>query len=763
MITDAIELPRQDSLLASLSDLNRIGAAINRATSDPATGLADTLRLIAEGAAELLDHSHEVADGGHDHRVSVVLYAYNPQLNAFEPQQRMTSGIAVPDDSAHGDAPRGDGLGIRALKRRQRVISYEESDLEIHPHMRAAGALVGLCYPLVVADKMVGALYVYLHDERPFSRLDLLLLDNFVNQSAMAIHRVQQLGQIQRNLARKEEELSRLRRADLLISSRMRLDDTLETILFMALEVTDARYGILRLVDRAEQTLVTRAIVGDDLGRPAVESLPINATSITGWVAKHRQPLCIEDVRTGRWARLYYPLDHDLEMRAELAVPLIGAGGRLEGVINLESPQVGAFSEEDNLLLQSLATQAVIALQEVRLLDALQEIAEWFLTRPTAQVNAHLVELAVELLNAPLAALWTIDGDDLVLQAACGAHALSDRFPIDSSHAGRAIRDRRLFQTEEVHGDPLFAEPALSPPDGWTQAMIAPLLSEKDGAPVGALAVCNRQDHPGQFSGSDWDKKVLTILAHQAALAVRNAAHQEALRIAREQRSAAETFAAVGDIAANLLHRLNNKIGIIPVRVEGIQDKCAPALAADDYLAHNLAAIEQSAVEAMAEVRDSLFYLRPLELAPVDIDGVVAEAIAAAKLPSGIRVETSGLDDLPAVMAGQRRLALVFINLLENAATAMEGSGEIEISGGMHKGWVEIAVRDQGPGIAPTLHERIFEFNYSGAKRASGKLGFGLWWVKTLMARFGGAISVESDGQSGTTFWLRLPVEGPEP
>ena len=55
---------------------------------------------------------------------------------------------------------------------------------------------------------------------------------------------------------------------------------------------------------------------------------------------------------------------------------------------------------------------------------------------------------------------------------------------------------------------------------------------------------------------------------------MQNTAHLEALRLAEDQRATPETFAAIGDIAANLLHRLNNKVGTIPVRVEGIQDKC---------------------------------------------------------------------------------------------------------------------------------------------------------------------------------------------
>ena len=79
--------------------------------------------------------------------------------------------------------------------------------------------------------------------------------------------------------------------------------------------------------------------------------------------------------------------------------------------------------------------------------------------------------------------------------------------------------------------------------------------------------------------------------------------------------------------------------------------------------------------------------------------------------------------------------------------------------------WVEIAVHDDGPGIPPELHDRIFEFNFSRTEHAragsarAGNLGFGLWWVKSLMVRLGGSVTVDSDGQQGTTFYLRLPRE----
>jgi signal transduction histidine kinase len=237
--------------------------------------------------------------------------------------------------------------------------------------------------------------------------------------------------------------------------------------------------------------------------------------------------------------------------------------------------------------------------------------------------------------------------------------------------------------------------------------------------------------------------------------------HLEALRTAQEQRALAETFAAVGDIAANLLHQLNNKIGAIPVRVQGIQDKCEALVAADRYLSSNLVEIERSASEAMEAVRVNLSQLRPITLAEVSVAECVREALSEARLPDSLRVELRELDAMPPVLAGQRSLAWVFANLLQNAAEAQNGQGSIVVEGHLIDREVDITISDDGPGISPQLHEKIFEWNYSSQKsQRTGGLGFGLWWVKTLMARLGGTVSVESDGRHGTTFHLRLPLVG---
>ena len=745
------------SLYDALASLNRIGEAISRMGADEHTRLEDILRLVVESAVQVVPDA------------SAVIYAYDARAQRFDTASRVAAGAHA--EPLSGDEPRAKGMGMRAVRERRRVLSYEEDDLDIHPVKRAAGARVVACFPLIVADTPLGALYVYLHEERAFSRLELLMLENFVNQAAIAMYHAQRLARVRQDLERKREELHRLHRAGLLISSRLRLEDTLEAILHMALDVTGARYGILRLVDETGENLVTGAIAGERLSRPAVESLPINATSITGWVAKYRQPLCIADVRQSPWSRIYYPLDYDIEMRSELAVPLVGANGRLEGVVNLESPRVGAFTEEDSHLLQALATQAVIAIQEARLLDALQEIAWRLLTEPLDAVFARLVALARSLLNAATATIWTLEGDTLVLRASGDTDVPVDRIPLGDSLIGYSVRQRRAVISPNVQEDPRFHRPDLAREQGWGPALVVPMLIGDERTPLGALSVywptsfaatSPPSKEGGRSNGvvvSDWDRKVLTILAHYGALAVHKARHQQALQEAQEQRAVAEAFAALGDVAANVLHQLNNKVGTIPVRVEGIQDKCADVLAGHPYLQENLRAIEESAREALDAVRESLGLLRPLHPMPVSIVQCVHEALNAVTLPPSVRVHLHGLDDLPRVMADRRSLTLVFVNLLENASEAMQGTGYIHVHGRLQNGEVQVRVKDTGPGIPPEVRARIFDFNVSHREgERSQRLGFGLWWVKTLMVRLGGRVWVEGDDGAGSTFVLSLPV-----
>jgi len=705
-------------LLEALAILNQISNAINHIGSDAASQNDLSLQLIVESAIRVVPGS------------SAVIYTYDQTTGKFEKESRVSAepegrkqpeGIDKPDD-----APRSGGIGMRTIQRRSKSLSYEEPDLDVHPYHAALGVKAVACFPLIVAEQVVGILYIYLHEERQFTHLEQLMLDNFVNQAAMAIYHSRRLATIKRDLTRKDEELNQLRRVGLLISSRVRLEETLDSILQLALEITNAQYGIFRLLDKNGEFLVTRAVSGIQFEKPLTEKLPLTGNSIMAHVARTREPLLISDLLQDPWSNIYYPLDSKLEMRSELAVPLINASGRLEGVLNLESPNLGGFSEDDNHMLQSLATYAITAIQEVRLLDALQEAAQLLISQPTQKVLDRLCTMANDLLNTSASAIWL------------------------SNEAGE-------YQLTASNGSVQHIE-KISEAQNQPHALLIPLPTGEAAKALGMFGVFNADTSLGRSAKSEWDKKVLACLANYAVLAGQNESHQQALRTSQEQHWTAETFAAVGDISANLLHNMNNKVGIIPVRVQAIQDKYRQMLESDTYLTNSLAEIERSAMAAMQIVQENLSHLRPIRMEKVRIASCVTDAIRGVQTPAGIKINTQGLEDLPTVSASGQSLAFVFKNLIENANVAMNGSGTIDIHGLAGPEWVEVSVIDNGPGIAPELQDQIFELNFSGRAGAQpGKLGFGLWWVKTLMTRIGGSVIVESDGLHGATFILRLP------
>jgi signal transduction histidine kinase/GAF domain-containing protein len=707
-------------LLESLAILNQISNAINLIGSNDATSNELSLQLIVDSAIRVVPGS------------SAVIYTYDQATDSFERESRVSAEpeerqSASTTTNWQDDAPRPNGIGMRVIKRRQRAFSYTEPDLDVHPYHAALGVKAVACFPLIVAEQAVGILYIYLHEERQFTHLEQLMLDNFVNQAAMAIYHSHRLAGIKRDLTRKDEELNQLRRAGLVISSRLRLEETLDSILQLALEITNAQYGIFRLVDKSGNYLVTSAVSGVQFEHPLTEKIPLNGNSIMAQVARTREPLLVADLRQEQWSKIYYPLDTELEMRSELAVPLIDASGRLEGVLNLESPKLNGFTEEDNHMLQSLATHAITAIQEVRLLDALQEIAQLLISQPTQKVLNRLCVMASELLNTTSSAIWL-------------SNELGELQLVSSNGSLKNVG-----KISEAMDEP--------------NALLMPLPKGEAARALGMFGVFNTEPGGGRGVKSEWDKKVLACLANYAVLAIQNESHQKALRASQEQHWTAETFAAVGDISANLLHNMNNKVGTIPVRIQSIQDKYKKLLEKDPYLSNNLAEIERSAGEAMQVAQENLSHLRPIRMGKVQIASRVAEALRNVQVPAAVRIESNGLDELPTVIAGGQNLTFVFVNLIENAIAAMHGHGLIVIQGTSGNGWVEVSLTDSGPGISPELHNQIFELNFSGRAGAHpGKLGFGLWWVKTLMTRLGGSVTVESDGQHGTTFRLRLPV-----
>ena len=137
---------------------------------------------------------------------------------------------------------------------------------------------------------------------------------------------------------------------------------------------------------------------------------------------------------------------------------------------------------------------------------------------------------------------------------------------------------------------------------------------------------------------------------------------------------------------------------------------------------------------------------------------LVRHALREARVE--LRVEIA--ENLPLLVGDARALNQVFLNLLKNAAEVLEGRGGVVTLSAVADGaGVVVRVRDDGPGIAPELHAKLFAPFYS-TKEAGKGTGLGLSISRRIVSDHGGSIEVESEPGHGTSFTVRLPVEARE-
>ena len=740
---DAKTAPSRSDL-GILERLNSIGFALNHLLGNPDSDVAGILSLIVNVAVELLP-------GG-----DALIYMFDPHSGSFIENSRVATQ-GVPADSAD-DFPRSNGLGMRSISEKRRVISSEEP-IPIHPVKKDEGAQLMICTPLIVNELPLGTLYLYLYEARELLPKELAILDTFVNQAALALFVLFQREESRRASERRAREMKRLRRAGTLISSRSSLQDTLQGILSLAMDVIEADFGIFRLVDSAGEHLLAHEFFGPGLAAPALESLKVDDQSIMGLAAVSGQTLNVGDLSSPPYDAIYYPLDSGQPMLSEIAVPLIGSNGRLEGVLNFESPHRDAFDPEAANLLEIFAAQAVIAIQEARLLDAIQELAGQTLTHTTAEVLFNIVDQAGGLLNVKSGQLWVVDGDQLRLDAYTGVRPDVTQLEIATSLTGHIISSRQPLATSDASRESAFRFEDWAREAGWQAALMVPVFEQDNLEPIGVLSIYS-QDPSIDFSEADWEKKVMTLLGQLAGLALQNQEHLFNLRQAEEARALAETFAAVGDIAANLLHRLNNKVGTIPVRVEGLTDRYETLLAQFPHLAGQLAGIQTSAVEALQIVSDNLWHLHPMRLEPIALGTCIDDAIAGFNSSADIKIYREPMEHLPQVLVDQHRLSFVLTNLFENSVEALGGRGEINFGLLSVTDRIWVSYGDSGAGIAPEARDHVFELNFStGQANNPGKLGFGMWWARTWLRRFGGDLRL-SNKDADSHFLMAIPIAG---
>jgi signal transduction histidine kinase len=285
---------------------------------------------------------------------------------------------------------------------------------------------------------------------------------------------------------------------------------------------------------------------------------------------------------------------------------------------------------------------------------------------------------------------------------------------------------------------------------GIRSALAAPIMAGQEL--VGVIAMSSSELE----AFTEEDESLLDILSTQAAVAIQTARSYQALEESRQRSAEAERVAAMGDMASNMIHNINNSVGAIRVLVQQIRQKMVPETLSPDFLSKKLTGIEASAEKTLEMARNirNPFQIQPTEL--IDVQACVASALQGlAPLLDSIDLQLNWEHELAPVMATQQ-LHEVFRNLIKNAVEAMEGIGKLYISGQQIGQTVEITVADTGPGLLNNLTASDI-FNLGVGTTTYG-LGYGLWWCKIYLNRVGGSIQLDQSYNSGCRFVVKLPV-----
>ncbi len=301
-------------------------------------------------------------------------------------------------------------------------------------------------------------------------------------------------------------------------------------------------------------------------------------------------------------------------------------------------------------------------------------------------------------------------------------------------------------------------EPLMPDPRREKNMMAAWLLTKEKM--LGVLRVSNKEGH-----FFEEDAKILIILANHMAVAMENAElyhnlreKMEELRQTQEQLIQSAKLAAIGELASNVAHEINNPLTSIIGFTELARED-------DDkeMIRNSLDIIEKEALRAREIVRQLLGFARkkPLQLTEVKVNGVIRDVVvlssAQARMSKVKIVEE--YEQVPAMVGDIDQLKQVFLNIITNAVHAMPTGGLLTIRTSIVGDYIIVTITDTGQGIPQEHLQRIFEPFFSTKKERGTGLGLSISY--RIIQDHGGRIDVESEEGKGTTFTVRLPIKVP--
>jgi signal transduction histidine kinase len=227
-----------------------------------------------------------------------------------------------------------------------------------------------------------------------------------------------------------------------------------------------------------------------------------------------------------------------------------------------------------------------------------------------------------------------------------------------------------------------------------------------------------------------------------------------------------ERLAAVGKMAATIAHEVRNPLSSIGLNAELLDEELSELPEPRATEARNLCRAITSEVDRLTGITETYLSFARLpkpKLQEESLSVIVTNLVEFEREPMsarGVTLEVALTPDLPSIVADENQLRQALLNLLRNAADAVEdvGGGRVTIATARGSdGSVEVRVSDDGPGIAAELMPRLFDPFFSTKERGTG---LGLALTQQIIREHGGELRVESEPGHGATFIASLPRSG---